>query len=178
MVWGGLGLLVLPMVLGLAALQAAISLVVIVVKTEICVSHLTILGGIFLVLTAWYSRSRTVTEWAQARCSDLQLLGVVVVVLGGWGYANTAISRRLGRGCSTTHGGAGGGGCRQCKCRCGESVASCFGYSRLAFVATLMVTVVLLLVGGLSCLSRPDAMLRRVRQGARIGKNARTENVD
>jgi hypothetical protein len=53
--------------------------------------------------------NRNVGE-SQPRCGSIR--GVALVALALWGYANTLLARRLGRG------------------RCGSCSVSCFGYSR------------------------------------------------
>ena len=68
------------------------------------------------------------------------------MALGLWGYANTLLSRQLGRRSGSLSG----------------VVHSCFGYSRTANLACLLLLSVLMLVLALSCLERQDAVLRRL----------------
>lgn len=146
--WGGC--VAVLHLLALLATKWALTLPVIVVKTEVTTSYFMLASAVALLFLAIYYHFRVETTFGRRLVFWSAGMSGLLLTLALWGFANTLLARRVGRWSS----GVGGG-----------SVActdSCFGASRLASLAVSLVASISLLVLALACSSRPDSLLRRL----------------
>lgn len=140
-------------VLALLAVKWALTLPVIVVKTEVATSYLMLAAAAALFALAIYYDFHVETTFGRRLVWWCAGTSGLVLVLALWGFANTLLARRVGRWSSDVG---------------GSSVActdSCFGASRLASLSVSLLAAISLLVVAYACTSRPDSILRRVESG-------------
>jgi hypothetical protein len=143
--------------LALLAAKWALTLPVIVVKTEITTSFLTLAGSGAMFLLALIEHLRVQTAFGRRAVGWCAGAAAVLLVLALWGLANTLLARRVGRWRSSLGTSAAGVGSVGTAC-----TDSCFGASRLASLAVTLLGIVMLLVLAVACSSRPDALLARL----------------
>ena len=153
----GTALLALQL-LALLAAKWVLTLPVIVVRTEIAIAYATLTLATILAVAAVYESFRVETAFGMRLVGWCAGAAALLFVQSVWGLANTLLARRIGRWRS----GAGEVGRWGWCCSCSDG---CFGASRLASLAVMMLGTCLFVVLAVACSSRPDALLKRVQSG-------------